>query len=164
MNSFSEEHVFTNSFSTATCYDWSYLVDTDNCVEDNLVMNEWLTADFMSLLEPSDAKLELVSQLYNLLNKTIHSIPDLSMRNIRSPTEGLCGIAALYKALYDTILTKSALKLIGYYDMRNKIAREIANMETGNITNLFHLGDSDLLQKYHNGQSILHYYLQYLFH
>ena len=57
MNSFSEEHVFTNSFSTATCYDWSYLVDTDNCVEDNLVMNEWLTADFMSLLEPSDAKL-----------------------------------------------------------------------------------------------------------
>ncbi len=111
-------------------------------------MNEWFTADFIESLDPSDAKTELIGQLYNVLNKTSHSIPDLSLRKVQSPNNGLCGLAALYKALYDTILTKAALKQMGYMDMRSKISEEISNMENELYANLLLLGDTELLKRY----------------
>lgn len=128
-------------------------------------MNEWFTADFTEPLDPSDAKTELIGQLYKVLNKTSHSLPDLSLRKAQSPNNGLCGLAALYKALYDTILTKAALKQMGYIDMRTKISEEISKMENGLDANLLLLDDTELLKRYFKGICLhflhIHYNLTY---
>ena len=57
----------------------------------------------------------------------------------------MCGLAALYHALENTILTPSALETFGYDDMKTAIADEIG------LDNPSPVKDEDLLYYYYEG-------------
>ena len=48
----------------------------------------------------------------------IHTLIDLSIRDVSAEKGSLCGMAAIYQALENTVLTKSELKKLTYNDGR----------------------------------------------
>ena len=98
------------------------LMKEENCLALALVMNEWATADDLKGLLKPDLRALLSLELSKKLE---HSLPDLAVRNSSAPRGGLCGIAFLYKALHNTVLTESQLLNHSYSSMKNAIVREM---------------------------------------
>lgn len=65
---------------------------------------------------------------------------------MRGPSGGLCGLASLYQALEDTILTVSQLKQYNYLAMRAALAAEMGI----NTTEAAAHNDSALLDQFYN--------------
>jgi hypothetical protein len=66
-------------------------------------------------------------------------------RPVRGLSGGLCGLASLYQALENTILTVSQLTQFTYVDMRAAIAEEMGTNSSSTST----LTDSALLDQYY---------------
>lgn len=117
-------------------------MESDSCLKENLLRNKWATATDLIGLSEVDKKTKLIKELHKRLNSSIHTIPDLSFSDITGPKMSLCGMAAMYRALYSTVLTKTVLSTIAYDPMRAKIFEEIDEEEDKAII------DKVLLEKY----------------
>ena len=59
----------------------------------------------------------LIEKLNQKLNSSVHNHIDLNLREISSEQGSLCGMAAIYQALGDTLLTRSQLRALSYEDL-----------------------------------------------
>ena len=109
-----------------------------------------------------DLKAALIENLNKHIDGSTHSVPELSYRSghlsedhqvalgYRKQSDqqgGLCGMAAIYQALENTILTQSALARLDYRTMREIIEEEL-RLENSN------LADTELLYEYHKCLSL----------
>ena len=78
-----------------------------------------------ALQEDESKKMLLVEKINQNLNSSMHNQVDLSLREISSSQGGLCGLAAIYQALKDTLLTKSQLRAMGYEELVEVMAEEM---------------------------------------
>ena len=79
----------------------------------------------MGDLIDADKKNILMTNLNRWFDGEIHTLIDLSIRDVSSDKGSLCGMAAVYQALENTVFTKSELKEMTYDDGRVKIAEEM---------------------------------------
>ena len=99
------------------CAPWAALLAGDDCALKSLLVNRWV--DQEELQEPGmDARSLLVEALHTSLDPEQHSKEDLTSREELEVKGGLCGLAALYWALTDTLYTTSQVATMGYMDMR----------------------------------------------
>ena len=112
------------------------------------MQNNWIASDSVDSIQEEDAKYILIEQLHKNLNSTYHDFPDLASREKAAGFGGLCGIASIFKALYDTILTLSQLKLINYDTMREIILNKTVK-RNGSFANVSQLNDMEILRHYH---------------
>ena len=127
------------------CFPWASYVDSPNCLDTTLILNEWATEEELATLGDTEKKSKMVESLHLLLNPEIHSLPDLGKREMVSDQGGLCGLAVLYHALVSTIATSSMLRKLDYDTMRELMASEI-NVKRSKIPEYI---DSALLTEFH---------------
>ena len=116
-------------FVTVECSDWWVDVSSDNCVDSALLSNRWVTVEQLEQLSETDRKTKLMESLNKHLNSSLHTIPDLSLTDVVLAKGGQCGMAAMYRALYSTILTKTMLATMSYSHMRSRIFAEMGKDE-----------------------------------
>ena len=91
-----------------------------------LLQNSWVAkSEELLNMEDEAKKTLLIEQLNAKLNPDVHTIVDLSLRAISAEQGGLCGLAALYQAMQDTILTNSQLRNAGYTDILTAMVQEM---------------------------------------
>ena len=100
-------------------------MESETCLDDALIQNGWAEQEDLDIMEPAAKKSLLMLQLNKNLDGEKHSFPELSVRPEKGPTGGICGMAALYQALVNTILTPSQLTLMNYQTMRTLMAKEM---------------------------------------
>ena len=76
----------------------------------------------------------------------IHSIVDLSMRDVTGDKGSLCGMASLYQAAQQTILTLSQIKQMSYDDVKAKLGETLGL----NSVNTKKENDVDLIKNFHD--------------
>ena len=86
-----------------------------------LMENRWIAAAELSELTEADKKTKLMQSLNKYLDSSIHTVSDLSITDVILPKGGQCGMGAMYKALYSTVLTKTELSTMSYSDMKTSI-------------------------------------------
>ena len=145
--------IFLTFFCLVECSPWYETVNSTNCIKDNLLTNDWIAPDSVKDLQVADAKVVLISKLNSLLDNTVHTIPELSLRDVSAAKDGLCGLAGMYKALYDTVLTESQMKTMDAKSMRKVVVDEVVSM-LGDDTDedIDKLDDYHLLKYYHTGK------------
>ena len=96
-------------------------------------------------MEEADINNLLVQKLNYYYDGEIHSIVDLSMREVTGDKGSLCGMAALYQAARQTILTISQLKQMSFLDVKATVGERLGYDLAGakkqkdvNIINEFH--------------------------
>ena len=77
------------------------------------------------------------------LSSLLHPLEDLSGRKESGAKGSLCGLAALYRAGRDTILSQSELKLLSYDLLRDKIGEEMG------LSDIKALSDQELLEQFY---------------
>ena len=112
------------------------------------MQNNWIASDSVDSIQELDAKYILIEKIRKNLNSTDHDFLDLASREKAADFGGLCGIASLFKALYDTILTLSQLKLINYDTMREIILNKTL-MRNESFANVSDLNDMEILRHYY---------------
>ena len=73
-------------------------------------------------MSESDMKQAMVNELSRRLSPEEHPVPELAARDAQGDQGGLCGLAALYLSLADTLLSPSSLATMGYPDLRDTMA------------------------------------------
>ena len=133
--------------STVECNKWySYADEAPGCLHTALVENQWATEDELVDLDDDAKKTRLMDSLALKLSPKKHTIVDLSQRAVAGETNSLCGLAALYQAMDDTVMTKSQLRAATYDDIRTKITKEM--MMSSSKTKSW--SDSDLLRHFYD--------------
>ena len=66
-----------------------------------------------------------IISLNKVLDEEEHSLPELQSRDTTAASGGLCGLAATYQALHDTLLTPSQLKKMNHISMKETILAEL---------------------------------------
>ena len=96
-------------------------------------------------MEEADINNMLVQKLNYYYDSQVHSIVDLSMREVTGDKGSLCGMAALYQAARQTILTISQLKQMSFLDVKAQVGERLGYDLAGakkqkdvNIINEFH--------------------------
>ena len=87
----------------------------------SLINNFWAKLEDIDGLDPPKLKSMLIKKLSKYYDGSIHSEIDLGMREETSDKGSLCGMAAVYQAGHQTILTISQLKQMSYDDVKIKI-------------------------------------------
>ena len=87
-------------------------------------------------MKESDLTNLLVQKLHFYLSSDFHSVVDLSMRDLTGDKGSLCGLAALYKAGLETLLTVSHLKQLNYDDIRTLLTAEMEGPATAAMSDL----------------------------
>ena len=72
-----------------------------------------------------DKRSLLAISLNSVLDEEEHSLPELQSRDTTASSGGLCGIAATFQALHDTLLTPSQLKKMSHISMKEAILEEL---------------------------------------
>ena len=106
-------------------------MEDDDCLDLALSLNHWATDEELLSYEVADKKNTLMNSLNKVLNAEVHSFIDLSLRDVAGDKGSLCGLAALYQALVNTILSKSQLKGYSFDDMKAAMATEMENDPKG---------------------------------
>ena len=78
-------------------------------------------------MEDSDLNNLLVKKLNFYLWSEVHTVVDLSSRDLTGEKGSLCGLAALYRAGLDSLLTVSHLKQLSYQNIRTLLTAEMNN-------------------------------------
>ena len=112
------------------CSEWHIMMTAPNCLDIALTSNNWATYGDLDGLAESDRKNIITQALRDKLDGEEHTLVDLMFRDISSEYGSLCGMALMYKALYDTILTDSQLTAYTYDKMKFALAQEIKMPET----------------------------------
>ena len=97
-------------------------------------------------MEDEEKKTLLVEKLGLSLNSSIHTVVDLSLREVSGEQGGLCGIAAMYQALASTLLTTSQLRVMGYEALIEIMANEMI------------ITDQKKVQKMSDAEILMHFY------
>ena len=113
----------------------------------SLINNFWAKLEDIDGLDPPKLKSMLIKKLSKYYDGNIHSEIDLGMREETSDKGSLCGMAAVYQAGHQTILTISQLKLMSYDDVKIKIG-EVLGMTPEDCKKA---KDVELLNSYYNG-------------
>ena len=104
-----------------------------------------------------------MSYLNKNLNSDVHTLSELSMRQVHAKVDGLCGIAAFYQALSNTLLTPSQLRLHDHGSMRDILVEAVENVPAyvytsfNNFKKRIKKDDKLLLEKFHKGTHIIYY-------
>ena len=96
----------------------------------------------------------LIKKLSKYYDGKIHSNIDLGMREETSDKGSLCGMAAVYQAAQQTILTVSQLKQMSYDDVKIAVG-EVLGMTAEDSKKT---KDVELLTSYYEGMQLM--YLQ----
>ena len=75
----------------------------------------------LASLNDVDKKTELIKKLNTYYNSDIHSELDLGLRSVTGDKGSLCGLAAMYQAASQTILTISEIKQMSFDDIKIKM-------------------------------------------
>ena len=119
-------------------------MEDGSCSKWALINNKWAEEEEILAMDPSAMKELVMLQLNKRLDGKHHNFVELGKRPESGPTEGLCGMAALYQALFDTILTPSQLTELTNVKMREALAAE---MEVGPFK--YDVPDADILDQYY---------------
>ena len=129
------------------CFPWfQYAESADTCLAEALLQNFWTTDDELAKLDSEGMKSLLIERLARELSPVVHTVVDLSLREVSTAQGGLCGLAALYQAMDNTVLTKSQLKITGYEDIRAIITQEMLSKDSATKD----LSDADLLMHFYD--------------
>ena len=111
------------------CSDWSESLSSPDCARQSLLLNSWADPASLPSLEDSELSNLLIKKLNFYLSSELHSVVDLSMRDLTGDKGSLCGLAALYRAGLETLLTVSHLKQLSYDTIRTRLTAEMNNPE-----------------------------------
>ena len=132
------------TYICVACLPWNEIIESQTCITDILIHTGWFTPAFLSNITIDDQKTMLRVQLSKSLDPTVHSMVDLSIRELVGPLGSLCGLGALYLALENTFLSRTEMTLQSYYTMRELIFKELE------IKKDDELEDTLLLENYFN--------------
>ena len=110
--------------------DWAgfnLVSDNRDCLPRALLALNWATSEEVAVKSEADQKDLLVECLSSALNPEYHFMPDLSERSLTGKQGSLCGLAALYSSLADTLLTKAQLRAYDKESMRKFIQKILTN-------------------------------------
>ena len=91
----------------------------------SLLNNDWKQEDELASLADGKIKDLLVKNLSWFYNGNIHTSIDLARREPTGDKGSLCGMAAVYKAALQTILSEFQLKLMTYDEVKVEIGNYI---------------------------------------
>ena len=97
-----------------------------NCLDVALIENRWAKYEDIADITDIDKQLILITALNKALDPEEHSLQELQYREISKSSGGLCGMAAMYQALHDTLLTQSQLSKMGHRGMKEEILKELS--------------------------------------
>ena len=121
-----------------------------NCIELSLINNKWSTQAELAEMSETDIKNLLLEKLKFYYDGFIHSIVDLSMREVTGDKGSLCGMSALYQAARQTILTVSQIKQMSFNDVKVLLGGEMFYDKTTTIK----LSDYELISFYHDCMTV----------
>ena len=131
---------------TVECFEWhSYIAEPD-CIVLSLLNNKWITQQELDPLTEADIKNILLEKLRFYYDGEIHSIVDLSMRDVTGDKGSLCGMGSLYQAAQQTILTLSQIKQMSYDDVKAKLG-ETLGLDSVNVKKE---NDVDLIKDFYD--------------
>ena len=90
-----------------------------------LLENGWAQPEDLVGISDIDKQSLLSLALSEVLNSEEHSVQDLQSRDVSAASGGLCGMAAIYQALHETLLTKSQLQKMTHLTMKERIFMEL---------------------------------------
>ena len=102
----------------------------------------------MADMNTNDKKTLLMSKLSFHYLGEIHSMFELSNREVSGNAGSLCGMAAVYQAAVDTILTVFEIKTLTFDEVRNQF------IETMERAGERISSDEELLENYHSCKNI----------
>ena len=113
--------------SVVICTPWHQYVYSvsENCLDTALTINRWAKSSDITYMSDLDKRSLLAISLNQVLDEEEHSLPELQSRETTASSGGLCGIAATYQALHDTLLTPSQLKKMNHISMKEAILTEL---------------------------------------
>ena len=112
----------------------------------SLLNNKWLTQAELDLLSEADTKNIFLEKLRFYFDGDIHSIVDLSMRDVTGDKGSLCGMASLYQAAQQTVLTTSQIKQMSYDDVKAKLGESLG-LDSVNVKKE---NDVDLIESFYS--------------
>ena len=112
-------------FVSVECFEWQSYIAEPDCIELSLINNKWSTQAELAEMSETDIKNLLLDRLKFYYDGFIHSIVDLSMREVTGDKGSLCGMAAMYQAASQTILTISQIKQMSFNDVKVAIGLEL---------------------------------------
>ena len=86
-----------------------------------------------------------MKRLSQHLDGEVHSVVDLSMRDVTGDKGSLCGIAALHQAALDTVLSVSQLSKMSFDSVKFRLAEEL-DMDPSTVKGT---NDFELLEKFY---------------
>ena len=107
------------------CFQWDSYIEASDCIEQSLINNFWASSEELAAMEEADINNLLVQKLNYYYDSQIHSIVDLSMREVTGDKGSLCGMAGLYQAASQTILTVSQLKQMSFLDVKAQVGERL---------------------------------------
>ena len=131
------------------CFAWhSYILEGegDDCITASLLNNNWVTSEDLASLEAADRKNLLIKKLNFYYSGDVHSIVDLSMREVTGDKGSLCGMSSLYQAARQTILTVSQIKQMSFTAVKVLLGEEMFYDKTTTIK----LSDYELTSFYYD--------------
>ena len=114
-----------NSVICTPWHDYVYSISPLNCLDIALVQNRWAKYEDVLDMSDLDKRSLLAISLNQVLDEVEHSLPELQSRETTASSGGLCGMAAVYQALHDTLLTSSQLKHMNHITMKETILIEL---------------------------------------
>jgi hypothetical protein len=125
-----------------------------SCLDTALLENNWATTEELIVMEEEMKKSLLAEKLNLRLNSMVHTIVDLSMREVSTLQGGLCGLAAIYQALEGSVLTKSQLRTMAYIELVEVMAEEMLM----DIKEAGKKSDAEVLMHYHDCEFPINYH------
>ena len=125
---------------------YDYVLD-GNCIDTALLNNEWATSEEIMELDDNGKQGLLLEKLGTYYSSDVHSSLDLSMREVSGDKGSLCGLAAVYQAAIQTILTKSEMKQMSFDDVKEMLGEKVSMDRTTTKATL----DKDFLELYFQG-------------
>ena len=110
-----------------------------------LINNQWYSEEELTDLDNAKIKSKLVNRLNNYYDSSIHSNMDLNLRNEMGDKGSLCGLATIYQAAVQSVLTVSAIKQMGFDDVKRTLGAEM-NIDPISTQKM---KDKDLLELYY---------------
>ena len=106
-------------------HEYVYSTSPLNCMDVALVENMWAKYEDIVDLADIDKQSLLSIALNKALDPDEHSLQELQTREIYKSSGGLCGMAAMYQALHDTLLTQSQLRKMSQRQMKEALLAEL---------------------------------------
>ena len=133
------------------CFHWPSILFSSDCVKDSLMLNHWMTAEELSDMDEGSMSVLLKAKLNFFFDGDFHTQLDLGFRQVLSSRGSLCGMAALYKAAADTVLTVFEIKSKTYDDLKETLLTTMGHdLDANRLTS-----DETLLENYYTSKILI---------